>query len=167
LGTNETKSTGIEVRGANPGDLEAIVEIDRQVSGTKKTPYWRSTLQRYSGHTDPEYFLVAERDRQIIGFIVGKIRAWEFGSPPCGWVYAIGVAPSNRLEGTGSILMDALCEEFQQAGVSKVRTMISRKNLEVLSFFRSYNMMAGPFLQLELDLETAENGGRIAKRKGR
>ena len=41
-----------------------------------------------------------------------------------------------------------------QAEVTKVRTMIARQDHELLSFFRSYGMMAGPFQQLELDLES-------------
>ena len=157
MGATDTGTTDVIVREAGPGDLDGIVEIDWQSSGVKKTRYWQKTLQRYSNTTDPEYFLVAERDQQVLGFVMGEIRAWEFGSPLCGWVYAIGVGRENQLEGVGSTLMDALCAQFRQAGVSKVRTMISRKDHELLSFFRSYNMMAGPFQQLELDLEIQKN----------
>ncbi len=140
------------IREAVPGDLGAIAEIDKQVSGVKKTKYWRDTLELYGGHRDSEFFLVAERDQRIIGFILGEIRAWEFGSPACGWVYAIGVARENLLQGVGSKLLHALCAHFRRAKVTKVRTMIARQDHELLSFFRSFGMMAGPFQQLELEL---------------
>ncbi|HLF32566.1 MAG TPA: GNAT family N-acetyltransferase [Xanthomonadales bacterium] len=140
------------IRGAEPGDLGAIVEIDQQVSGAKKTRYWRDALELYSSHRDKGFFLVAEREHRVAGFILGEIRAWEFGSPPCGWVYAIGVARANLLEGVGTQLLDALCAHFQKANVDKVRTMIARQDHELLSFFRSYGMMAGPYQQLELEL---------------
>lgn len=140
------------IREAEPGDLAAIVEIDKQVSGVKKTRYWRDTLELYGGHRNSEFFLVAEREQNVIGFILGEIRAWEFGSPACGWVYAIGVARDNLLQGAGSKLLHALCARFQQAEVTKVRTMIARQDHELLAFFRSYGMMAGPFQQLELEL---------------
>ena len=39
------------------------------------------------------------------------------------------------------------------AGVRKLRTMLSRDNTLILSFFRSQGMMAGPFIPLEMDLE--------------
>jgi len=153
----EKNSTHWIIQEAEPGDLDAIVEIDKQVSGVKKTRYWRDTLERYSSHNGNEFFLVAEREHRAIGFIMGEIRAWEFGSPPCGWVYAIGVARENLLEGVGSNLLDALCTRFRQAGVNKVRTMIARQDHELLSFFRSNGMMAGPFQQLELDLGNLRN----------
>lgn len=140
------------IREAEPGDLGAIVEIDKQVSGVKKTRYWRDTLELYGGHKDSDFFLVAEREQSVIGFILGEIRAWEFGSPSCGWVYAIGVARDNLLQGVGSKLLHALCARFRRADVTKVRTMIARQDHELLSFFRSYGMMAGPFQQLELEL---------------
>ena len=41
-----------------------------------------------------------------------------------------------------------------KAGVSKVRTLLSRDNTLILSFFRSQGMMIGPFIPLEMDLET-------------
>ncbi len=146
------------IREAEPGDLDAIVEIDKQVSGVKKTRYWRNTLELYSGQKNREFFLVAEHEQTVIGFILGEIRAWEFGSPSCGWVYAIGVAQDYLQQGVGSKLLDALCVHFRHAEVTKVRTMIARQDHELLSFFRSYGMMAGPFQQLELDLDSLPKG---------
>jgi len=146
----------LTIREAVPGDIDAIVEIDKQVGGMEKTQYWRDMLQQYSGQRNTQFFLVAEREGNVIGFILGEIRAWEFGSPLCGWVYAIGVARDSLQEGVGSRLLDALCAYFRRADVNKVRTMIARQNHELLSFFRSYGMMAGPFQQLELDLESLQ-----------
>ena len=161
LATEDNTMNSI-IREAQPGDLDAIVEIDRQVSGVKKTRYWRDRLEHYGGNGNSEFFLVAEREPGVIGFIMGEIRAWEFGSPSCGWVYAIGVARQNLQEGVGSKLLDALCAQFRHAGVIKVRTMIARQDHELLSFFRSYGMMAGPFQQLELDLDSLPAGENTA-----
>lgn len=145
-------SADLIIREAQPADLGAIVEIDKHVSGVKKTRYWRETLELYGGRRDSDFFLVAEHEQRVIGFILGEIRAWEFGSPPCGWVYAIGVSRDNLLQGVGSKLLHALCARFRREDVTKVRTMIARQDHELLSFFRSYGMMAGPFQQLELEL---------------
>jgi L-amino acid N-acyltransferase YncA len=158
MNTDEDFASGPAIREAAPGDLEAIVEIDKQVSGVKKTRYWRDTLELYRGHKGSQFFLVAEKDKKVIGFILGEIRAWEFGSPSCGWVYAIGVARDSLMAGVGSQLLAALCMYFRRAEVTKVRTMIARQDHELLSFFRSFGMMAGPFQQLELDLETVPKG---------
>ena len=89
----------------------------------------------------------------MVGFIIGEIRDWEFGSPPCGWVFAIDVDPSARLAGVGTRLLQAISANFRQAGVDKLRTLLAIDNTLILSFFRSQGMMAGPLISLEMDLE--------------
>ena len=71
---------------------------------------------------------------------------------PCGWVFALGVQNHERLHGVGTAMLNALCQRFKQRGINKVRTMVDRRNREVLAFFRSQGMMAGPYLELEKDL---------------
>jgi len=133
-------------------DLDSIINIDTEISGTGKPDYWRDIISSYTGNREKHFFLVAVRDGQIIGFIIGEIRAWEFGSAPCGWVFTIGVKPDNRLGRVGSELLDELCNLFHQAGMTKVRTMTSRQDYDVMSFFRSQGMMSGPYQQLEKEL---------------
>jgi len=89
---------------------------------------------------------------QFLGFIVGEIRAWEFGSAPCGWVYALSVNPDARQLGVGEGLLDAVADEFRRAGVTKMRTMVAKDNPLPMLFFRAEGMMAGPYIQLEKDL---------------
>src|SRR5664279_4344814 len=89
----------------------------------------------------------------VVGFVIGEVRDWEFGSPPCGWVFAIDVHPQARLGGIGTRLLEAISASFYRAGVRKLRTMLARDNGLILSFFRSQGMMAGPLISLEMDLE--------------
>ena len=93
------------------------------------------------------------RPAPLLGFVVGEVRAWEFGSAPCGWVLALSVEPRARLHGIGRALLDVLAEEFRAAGMTKMRTMVARDNRLHLLFFRSAGMMAGPYLQLEKELD--------------
>jgi L-amino acid N-acyltransferase YncA len=142
------------VRPVRRGDLDAIAALDARVTGLAKPAYWQSLYRRYGMSTQAErQFLVAEVDGRVTGFVIGEVRDWEFGSPPCGWVFAIDVDPEARLKGVGASLLAAICTSFRRAGVRKVRTMLSRDNNLILSFFRSQGMMAGPFIPLEMDLE--------------
>jgi ribosomal protein S18 acetylase RimI-like enzyme len=141
------------VRPARRGDLEAVFAIDARVTGVPKRDYWMALYRRYGGGRDPgRQFLVATVDERVIGFVIGEVRDWEFGSPPCGWVFGIDVDPQARLSGVGTLLLQAICDGFRRAGVDRVRTMLARDNHLVLSFFRSQGMMAGPFIPLEMDL---------------
>ncbi|HEX6136412.1 MAG TPA: GNAT family N-acetyltransferase [Casimicrobiaceae bacterium] len=147
-------SPAIAVRPARRGDLDSVIAIDATVTGLEKRDYWHSVFRRYAGARDAgRYFLVAEAGDEVAGFVIGEVRDWEFGSPPCGWVFGIDVRPDLRLGGVGTRLLDAICASFRLAGVRTVRTMLSRDNTLVLSFFRSQGMMAGPFIPLEMDLD--------------
>ena len=138
------------VRPVRRGDLDQIVMLDARVTGLEKRSYWQSLYRRYGVSAQAErQFLVAEASGRVVGFVIGEVRDWEFGSPPCGW----DVHPEARLAGIGTTLLAAICVSFRRAGVRKVRTMLSRDNNLILSFFRSQGMMAGPFIPLEMDLE--------------
>jgi ribosomal protein S18 acetylase RimI-like enzyme len=145
----------LTVRPVRRGDLEAVIAIDTQVTGLEKRDYWRSVYRRYgeSATAAGTQFLVAESGGEVIGFIIGEVRDWEFGAPPCGWVFAIDVRPETRLAGIGTRLLEAICAGFRGAGVRKVRTMLASDNTLILSFFRSQGMMAGRFIPLEMDLD--------------
>ena len=142
----------LSIREVRAVDLEAIIGIDHQVTNIAKPDYWRDMFTQYELNRDHRFFLVADEDAKVVGFIIGEVRAWEFGSAPCGWVFAIGVDPDHRQSQVASRMLAALSELFEKAGVTKVRTMPSRQDHVLLSFFRSQGMMAGPYQQLEKDL---------------
>ena len=143
----------VAIRPVRAGDLDAIVAIDARVTGIPKRDYWRTVYARYgAGRNAERQFLVAAAGEEVVGFVIGEVRDWEFGSPPCGWVFAIDVRPDARQAGVGTRLLAAICAGFRRAGVDKVRTMLARDNHLILSFFRSQGMMAGPFIPLEMDL---------------
>jgi GNAT superfamily N-acetyltransferase len=146
------ENQAIRIRPAGIEDMPAVMAIDERGTGIAKPDYWREFHERYQSRRRQRFFLVADRGGQVLGFISGEIRAWEFGSPPCGWIVAIDVHPDYRLSGIGSLLFGAIADCFRQAGVDKVRTMLARDAHVIMSFFRSQGMMAGPSIQLEMDL---------------
>lgn len=146
---------GVTIRTATANDAHGVTGIDERNTGLAKPGYWHETFDRF-GDQARRFFLVAERDGSVQGYIVGEVRAWEFGSPPCGWVFALGVDPDTRLEGLGTRLFKSICECFGDSGVDKVRTMLAVDDGLNMSFFRSQGMRGGPFIQLEMDLETGE-----------
>ena len=148
------QSPPLDIRFAVPEDLDAVVALDELHTGLAKPEYWRDIFGRYVEPSRPKrLFLVAEQPGRTIGFIVGEVRAWEFGSPPCGWVFAINVEPEFREHGVATALMDEICRRFKDAGVDRVRTMLSRDDALNLAFFRSQGMTAGSYIQLEKELE--------------
>lgn len=147
----------VSIRPARPADLPQVIAIDSIVTGLEKAEYWRLIHRRYGdAERSGRRFLVADANGQVAGFVIGEVRDWEFGSPPCGWVFAIDVHPDFRLSRLGTRLVSAMADWFRSEGVSTMRTILARDNTLILSFFRSLGMTAGPFIPLEIDLERAD-----------
>ncbi len=152
---NQSK-IAVEIAVADEADLDAVVALDAANSGVAKPDFWRGILDRF---TDPDqrnrrYFLVGKSaDAALLGFIVGEIRAWEFGSPPCGWVLALNVTSEHREKGIGTQLFDALCAQMKKDGVTTIRTMVQANDRVNLSFFRGEGLAAGPYIELERQLD--------------
>ncbi len=140
------------VRVARAEDVPAVIRLDERVTGIAKPEYWRDTFEGRLPRS-ARVFLVAESAGTVVGFIIGEVRAWEFGSPPCGWIFAIGVDPECRLGGIGTKLFEEICRHFKEQGVSTIRTMLARDDNLIMSFFRSQCMTAGPFIQLDMALD--------------
>ena len=151
-------AVAVRVRRVQATDLRHVIALDARVTKLAKTEYWNDIFRRYGKRRLQErFFLVAENpaeqtNSRVLGFIVGEIRAWEFGSAPCGWVFALSVEPDARLHGIGQALFEAISGEFRKAGLGKMRTMVARDARLPLLFFRSEGMTAGPYIQLEKDL---------------
>jgi ribosomal protein S18 acetylase RimI-like enzyme len=144
----------VPIRPATMADVPGVIALDEQVTGLLKPDYWNDMFEQYGQRPGgSRVFLVAEGVGRIDGFIIGEVRAWEFGSPPSGWIFAVQVRPRLRVQGLGSRLFAALCACFRDVGVDCVRTMVAPDNTEIHSFFRSQGMMAGPFIELEMRLD--------------
>ena len=148
------KKESISIRNALPSDLDAIIALDEVGPEGEKPAYWRGIFDHYVkvGKKD-RIFLVAETEGEVVGFIVGEVRAWEFGSPPCGWVFALGVSPESRGKGVGQRMFEEICSRLKQGNITTVRTMVDRTYKETLSFFRSQGLRTGRYIELEKEIE--------------
>lgn len=140
----------IAIRNAIASDLDAVIALDHLGSKEEKQIYWTNVFDHYVNlEKKDRHFLVAEFGKKVMGFIIGEVRAWEFGSPPCGWVFALTVSPVARELGVGKRMFDEISERLKQAGVSTVRTMVELDNTLTLSFFRSMGLRSGRYIELE------------------
>ncbi|MFQ5754010.1 MAG: GNAT family N-acetyltransferase [bacterium] len=143
------------IRKITVADSPAIVEIDAILSGKAKPDYWQERLKPFvmkANHKRLTLGYVAVAAGQVIGYILAEGRAWEFGSPLCGWIFAIGVDPANARHGVGLALCRKVCLKFKSLNIRTVRTMVRKDNVDVLSFFRASGFKAAPFTELELEL---------------
>ena len=150
------------IRDATPGDLESIIDLDEVGSAEAKPEYWQGIFSRFvETEREDRLFLVAEINNRVIGFIAGEIRAWEFGSSPCGWVFALTVSQDVREMNIGRSLFYELTARMKRLDISIVRTMADIDNRLTLSFFRSMGLRTGKYIELEKKLDEPEGLTRI------
>ncbi|MCA9319567.1 MAG: GNAT family N-acetyltransferase [Planctomycetes bacterium] len=147
-----TPTTQCVVRDAQAGDFDGIVALDLLRAGVEKRGYWRDILDRYQGSAGNVALVAIHGSPEVVGFLFGEVRAWEFGSDRCGWIFSVAVSPDHERRGIAAALCDAAIQRFAEHGVDVVRTMVRRNDVPVLSFFRSQGFSGGPFSELECSI---------------
>jgi ribosomal protein S18 acetylase RimI-like enzyme len=78
---------------------------------------------------DPDLFLVAEVDDQIVGAVLGGFDGRR------GMVYHLAVAPEARGRGLGAALMAELESRLKAKGCRKYYLLVTQDNLGVTDFY--------------------------------
>lgn len=140
----------IIIRNALPSDLDAVIALDVSDPVKEKQTYWRGVFDHYVRvNNNDRHFLVSEIRGKVVGFIIGEVRAWEFGSAPCGWVFALAVDPKARNARIGQQMFEEICRCLKRVGVDSVRTMVERDDALTMAFFRSQGLSTGRYIELE------------------
>ena len=144
------------LRPLRESDISSIVTIDERISGRAKPLYWRSKLSRFllQSPVSPEaeeclLARVAELDGEVVGFVIGEIRHWEFGQPFCGWITALGTDPEHQRLGIGRRLLAELLEYYREKDLREIRTIVEWSDGDLLKFFHSMGFARGPFVELQ------------------
>ena len=146
----------LRIRDLRDSDVREVIRIDALRTGRRKSAYWRRVFGEFrrTGDGHVRVGLAAENGGPgLAGYLLGEVRAVEFGSGPCGWVFAVAVGPAHGRSGVATALLEEACRRFRRAEVTKVRTMVARTDVPFLSFFRARGFVGGPFVQLERGLE--------------
>ena len=142
------------IRELRAGDLDAVMRIDSLHTGRLGGEYWRRVLDKFAGPRDSAHVGLAATERgELVAYLLGEVRAFEFGSEPCGWVFAVGVESDHLRAGVASRLLKEARARFRAAGIARIRTMVRRNDVPMLSFFRSAGFVGGSFVQLETEIE--------------
>ncbi len=147
------------LRPLRESDIASIITIDERTSGKAKPEYWSQKLNQYLQESQalPEaegsvLARVAERDGEVVGFVIGEIRRWEFGQPYCAWITALGTDPDHQRLGIGRRLLAELLDYYRQRDLQEIRTIVEWADGDLLKFFHSMGFVRGPFVELQKSL---------------
>lgn len=149
--TDAVTPVSARIRDLRTGDLEEVIRLDARRTGSPKPAYWREIFRSFVTRREgsDRVGLAVEEGGVLAGYLFGEVRAFEFGSDPCGWIFAVAVDPDRSRSGLGTTLLEEAVSRFRRHGVKTVRTMVRRDDVPVMSFFRSNRFAGGSFVQLE------------------
>jgi ribosomal protein S18 acetylase RimI-like enzyme len=144
----------IPVRSMAEGDLQAIVAIDRRITGRTRAAYLQQKLTEALRQSDVRVSLVAEVDGFPAGFVMARVDLGEFGrAEPAAVMDTIGVDPDYRRRGIGRSLLSQLFLNLAALRVEKIRTELDWRDRELLAFLDACGFR--PAQQLCFDLTLA------------
>ena len=148
----------VRIRTLQRRDLADVIRIDAIHTGAEQRSYWSRLFREFLARARGRHrvALAADIDGALVGFLLADVRAFEFGSEPCGWILEVGVDPKHARRGIASALLGDAVARLRAIGVSTVRTMVRRNDVPVLTFFRTNGFAGGPYVQLELVGEPAD-----------
>lgn len=89
---------------------------------------------------DPDLFLVAEKDDEIVGSVMG---GWDGRR---GWIYHLAVKPEHQRKGIGVGLVREVEKRLVAKGAKKVNAQVYKWNEQSSAFFRAIGYETQPDL---------------------
>ncbi|MXZ21465.1 MAG: GNAT family N-acetyltransferase [Caldilineaceae bacterium SB0665_bin_25] len=133
----------IKIRKFNVYDSQEVVEILRLNNQYQYPEIEGPEAMRRVAKCDAAIFLVAE----VEGVVRGIIRGIYDGSRAL--IHLLSVHPDYQRLGIGSMLVEAICEEFTHRGTSSFSVTVTKKSA---SFWERHNFQCLPvFLMLKSD----------------
>ena len=138
----------VEIRSVTAADLERIKDIDRVLVGPDRVLSWPLTAEANWWVKRPKLNFVAEIGGEVVGFLLGDVRAVEYGTDTSGWIDIVGVAPEYQGRGIGRRLVEAFGRECQRDGV-KARVVIREDDEQLVGFWTAVGFLRGKLVSYE------------------
>lgn len=128
----------VEVRPARPDDYESIVAVVNE--------WWGRPMARMLPRLFLDHFyatsLIAERDGELLGFLIGFHSA---SAPHRAYIHFVGVAPAARGTGLARQLYETFFAASIQDGCTTVSAITSPMNTASVAFHRAMGFtVTGP-----------------------
>lgn len=125
----------IPIRSLVARDLDAVLSIDKAITGQSRQGYLRRRVRDALEGSDVRIALVAEQDGRVVGFLLGAVYYGEFGLPePAAVLDTIGVDSAYAGRGIGAALVEKLLANLRALGIERIQTQVDWKQFDLLRF---------------------------------
>ncbi len=144
--------TDTQIRPLIPADLDRLVELDRAHAGQSRRGFFAKRFAAIARHPGDFVTLGAEVDGRLIGFLIARMLAGEFGQDAAlASLDALAVQPDDIGHGVGAQLLAALAEEAGGRGATEIRTQVDWRQPQLAGFFAAAGFQLAPEIVLERD----------------
>ena len=138
----------IKLRKLTARDIPQIIAIHGAITKKRSRRSWvRQMVKDYLRKQQVVGF-VAEKERQVVGFIIGEMKGEGFGLEKSGWLEVIMVHPRYMGTGIGYAMARKLFDYFKKRGIRDVHTSVLWDAVDMLSFFKSLGFDRSTFINL-------------------
>ncbi len=132
-----------DVRSLSVQDLDAVVRIDRRLTGHDRSAYMKHKLDEALAETGLRVSLVARIEDSVAGYLMASADYGDFGrTEPVAIIDTVGVDPGFAHRGVGHALLSQLFMNLGALRIERVETVLAKENLDLLEFF--YSVGFGP-----------------------
>ena len=133
-------------------DYDSIVGIDAKITGRRRMNYFRRKM--FMALDDKQQLvtsLVAEVDKEVVGFVMGNVSIGEFGIPETtATIDTLGVDPDYQHQGIAQVLLEEFITTVKKAGGERVTTQVGWDDIDLLKFFNNQGFAPAKRISLEL-----------------
>ena len=145
----------VRLRPLDELDIGGITRIDERITGIYRPEVWERRVGYYL-RRDPDSSQVAEVDGRLVGFMLGDVRAGEFGiEQPSGWIERFGIDPDFRGRDLGRQLFERVVGHFRESGATAVRTMVDQRDEGVAGYLSAMGFRPSTLQALEMSIGAA------------
>lgn len=122
--------TSLTIREAGPDDFESIIDfwttIDRHTSLPDRVEY----LQRFHEFS-PDLFLVAQKDGQVVGTVIGGWDGWR------AQIARLATDPSLRRSGIARALVEEIEARLRKRGAKRIYALVDGRSAPAIPFWEA------------------------------
>lgn len=132
---NAPNARDVSIRPLLAKDFEAVVELDRRITGGTRRGYFEQRLQAALRQPQRHVQLAAATPSGLVGFLFARAAGGEFGRPEeVLALETIGIEPAAQHAGLGQRMMDDLDALGRARGLASVVTQVVWRNHGMLRF---------------------------------
>ena len=142
----------VQIRKLQKEDAHEISRIYAAITRTSVDSDFKRVVEDHAQRDDEACF-VAEREGNVVGFMISYILTAGFGMTKSAWIATLGVDPNFMGMGIGASLAEEIFTYYKTRGIENVYTSVRWDSTDMLSFFKTLGFDRSNFINLRKIIE--------------